>query len=100
MSLVMVYLFASGYLFMGFLNAAGGGMNWKSSSLSDTCLVHSVVPAPSVPQRESVELLLLCTPTVSRQMPGAFFHKFTSQEAQAMAEIGKSAKHLSQQLEA
>ncbi|KAF8172920.1 hypothetical protein K438DRAFT_1772356 [Mycena galopus ATCC 62051] len=86
------------FSFTGFLDAAGGGMNWKSSSLSDTCLVHSVALAPSALLRESVPLL--CTPTVSRRMPGAFFHKFASQEAQAMVEIGRSAEHLSQQLQA
>ncbi|KAF8206109.1 hypothetical protein K438DRAFT_1756830 [Mycena galopus ATCC 62051] len=38
------------------------------------------------------------TPTVSRQMPGAFFRMLATQEADAMAEVGESAERLSQQL--
>ncbi|KAJ7789220.1 hypothetical protein B0H14DRAFT_2627429 [Mycena olivaceomarginata] len=76
-----------------------GGMNWKGSSLSNACLIHSVVPERSALLWELSEQPLLCTPAVLLRMPGAFFCTLASREAEAMVEAGGSAERLSQQLE-
>ncbi|KAJ7849471.1 hypothetical protein B0H13DRAFT_2285028 [Mycena leptocephala] len=64
--------------------------SWKGRSLLPPLL------------RERFELPLLCTPTGSHRMPGAFLRTLANhwQEAEAMVEIGESTERLSQQFEA